>query len=336
MCYYFMPLIFSNPSNYVFSPPTHHQFSQLNLMLWCNMSHNFLLYRMRASTLKKPCFRGRALTSFISAEINMAAETVNHPSTEKTEECQSEAPQCNKKMFQFMRFSLSMEDTELGALQEPSHLQPEQKEKDIEDDCIIDDDVFHSVANMSLTLMADQDSDADNPICNSDWLLNESKIVPHTADIAYVSAQIWNVIKEQSNLKTVEGNNYVASKQNKICLEKTMSAKITIFQCIFLGTVPSNKSSVVLNFTGTDKFLCCTSRGEEKILTIKVYDRKNIDISADDPEKLSLIFYMSLKYDGLRDFESALHRGWFIHTVNDDVVKMKRGNETSSSRFILE
>lgn len=84
-----------------------------------------------------------------------------------------------------MRFSLSMEDTELGALQEPSHLQPEQKEKDIEDDCIIDDDVFHSVANMSLTLMADQDSDADNPICNSDWLLNESKIVPHTADIAY-------------------------------------------------------------------------------------------------------------------------------------------------------
>uniref|UniRef100_A0A8C1H6S5 Interleukin-1 beta n=2 Tax=Cyprinus carpio TaxID=7962 RepID=A0A8C1H6S5_CYPCA len=258
--------------------------------------------------------------------------------TEKTEECQSEAPQCNKKMFQFMRFSLSMEDTELGALQEPSHLQPEQKEKDIEDDCIIDDDVFHSVANMSLTLMADQDSDADNPICNSDWLLNEKNevLVVIFCCLISVSAQIWNVIKEQSNLKTVEGNNYVASKQNKICLEKTMSAKITIFQCIFLGTVPSNKSSVVLNFTGTDKFLCCTSRGEEKILTIKVYDRKNIDISADDPEKLSLIFYMSLKYDGLRDFESALHRGWFIHTVNDDVVKMKRGNETSSSRFILE
>uniref|UniRef100_A0A8C1QC76 Si:ch73-226l13.2 n=2 Tax=Cyprinus carpio TaxID=7962 RepID=A0A8C1QC76_CYPCA len=272
-------------------------------------------------------------------KLQMISSTVNHPSTEKTEECQSEAPQCNKKMFQFMRFSLSMEDTELGALQEPSHLQPEQKEKDIEDDCIIDDDVFHSVANMSLTLMADQDSDADNPICNSDWLLNEILVVIFCCLIS-VSAQIWNVIKEQSNLKTVEGNNYVASKQNKICLEKTMSAKITIFQCIFLGTVPSNKSSVVLNFTGTDKFLwsSCSTLTANQLFTclFQVYDRKNIDISADDPEKLSLIFYMSLKYDGLRDFESALHRGWFIHTVNDDVVKMKRGNETSSSRFILE
>lgn len=82
----------------------------------------------------------------------------------------------------------------------------------------------------------------------------------------------------------------------------------------------------------------CSTLTANQLFTclFQVYDRKNIDISADDPEKLSLIFYMSLKYDGLRDFESALHRGWFIHTVNDDVVKMKRGNETSSSRFILE
>ncbi len=142
----------------------------------------------------------------------------------------------------------------------------------------------------------------------------------------------------------------------------------------------------MLNFTGTDNFLCCTNKIEdieEKILQIKVrfnnllffdfasssaflcklhkyvycaqiwyymvflfnfnfsclfqmYDRKKMCISADDPEKACLIFYMSQKCDGLRYFESALHRGWFIHTVNDDVVKMKRGNTTSSSCFVLE
>ncbi len=52
------------------------------------------------------------------------------------------------------------------------------------------------------------------------------------------------------------------------------SAKITIFHGIFLGT--SDRESgvpVVLNFTGTDNFLCCTNKIEdieEKILQIKV------------------------------------------------------------------
>ncbi|KAF4107394.1 uncharacterized protein si:ch73-226l13.2 [Onychostoma macrolepis] len=271
----------------------------------------------------------------------MAAETVRHPSTEKTEECQSETTRCKKKMLKFMRFSLSMEDTELGALQEPSNPHPEWKEEDIEDDCFIDDDVLHSLANMSLNLMVDQDSDADNPFCSCDWQHDESKIMPENAKIAYISAQIWKAMKEQNNLflKTLNGCKYVASKQNEICLENTMSAKITIFHGTFLGMVTGDKEPgvpVVLNFTDTDNFLCCTSQGEETILTVKTYDRKKIRISANDPEKLSLIFYMSQKCDGLRYFESVLHRGWFIHTVNDDVVKMKRGNNTSSSCFVLE
>lgn len=84
-----------------------------------------------------------------------------------------------------MRFSLSIEDTELRALQEPSNPQPELKEKDNEDDCFIDDDVFHSLANMSLNLMVDQDSDADNPFCNCDWQPDENKILAENADVTY-------------------------------------------------------------------------------------------------------------------------------------------------------
>ncbi|XP_059393848.1 uncharacterized protein si:ch73-226l13.2 [Carassius carassius] len=262
----------------------------------------------------------------------MEAETVHHPSTEKTEEGRSEATKCNKKM---LKFSLSIDDTELVALQELSHPQPEQNEKDTADDCFIDDNVLHCLANMSLNVMVDEDSDADNPLCNWDWQPNESQVMPKTTDIAYISSQIFRTIKEQNDLflKSFKGHNYVASKQNKICLEKTMSAKITI--SYFYTRHIKSGYPVVLNFTGTDNFLCCTSQGEEKILTVKTYDKNHLESSPEDPEKASLIFYMSQKPDGQRNFESMLHSGWFIHTTNDDVVKMKRG-KTSTSCFVLE
>ncbi|KTF80793.1 hypothetical protein cypCar_00012875, partial [Cyprinus carpio] len=291
-----------------------------------------------ASDIKKSTIQRQGSHVLISIELNMAAENVHHPSTEETEECESEDTRCNKKL-KFIRFSLSIEDTEIGGHQEPSDAQAEGEEKDIEDDCFGDDDLLHSLANMSLNLVVDQDSDADNPFCNCDRQFKESVIKSEKADISYISAQIWKVIKEQKSLflKTREGCKYVASRQNEICLESTMSAKITIFQGTFRGMVTNDSESgvpIVLNFTGTDNFLSCTSKGEEKILTVKTYDRKKI--SADDPEKSSLIFYMSQKRDGLRYFESALYRGWFIHTINDIGVKMQRGNNAPSSCFVIE
>uniref|UniRef100_A0A673LFI7 Interleukin-1 n=1 Tax=Sinocyclocheilus rhinocerous TaxID=307959 RepID=A0A673LFI7_9TELE len=243
---------------------------------------------------------------------------------------------CNKKL-KFIRFSLSIEDTEMGGLQEPSHPQPEWEEKDIEDDCFADDNLLHSLANMSLNLVVDQVSDADNPFCNCDWQLKESVIMSEKADISYSK----KLIKEQNSLflKTLKGCKYVASRQNEICLESTMSAKITIFHGTFRGMVTNDSESgvpIVLNFTGTDNFLSCTTRGEEKILTVKVSFQSSLYENINDPEKSSLIFYMSQKRDGLRYFESALHRGWFIHTINDNDVKMQRGNNASSSCFVFE
>ncbi|KAK2874145.1 hypothetical protein QQF64_003915 [Cirrhinus molitorella] len=268
----------------------------------------------------------------------MAAENICHPDTEKTEEHQPEDTR-RKKRLQFMRFSLSMEDTEMGGHHEPSQPQPEREEKDIEDDCFSDDDMLYSLANMSLNLFDDQYSDADNPFCSCDIESDECVITPEKADITYISAQIWKAIKEQTNLslKALKECKYVAPKQNELCLENTKSAKITIFHGIFHGMVTNNCESgvpVVLNFTGTDNFLCCTIDEGKKVLTVKTYDRKNI--SANDPEKSSLIFYMSQKCDGLRYFESVLYRGWYIHTVNDNIVKMGQGNNSSSSCFVLE
>ncbi|XP_043107604.1 uncharacterized protein LOC122353802 [Puntigrus tetrazona] len=315
----------------VFSPPTHHhthQYFQPNLTFWCT-THNFLFLPHESFDIRKSSNqRQSSHIVYISTEINMEVQTVCHMNTEKTEECQPETSSSNKKMLKFMRFSLSIEDTE------PEESSNPKPEKDTEDEV---DHSFHSRTTMCLNLI-DQECDADNLSCKCDLISNDSKITAETANIAYISEQIWKVIKEQNNLflKTPEGCKYVASKQNEICLENTMSAKITIFHGTFLGMVPSDKNlgvPVMLKFTDTNKFLCCTSQGDEMILSIKVYDVQKIHLP--DPEK-SLIFFMSQKCDGLRYFESALHRGWFIHTINDNVVKMKRDNETSSSCFVLE
>uniref|UniRef100_A0A8C2JVK8 Interleukin-1 n=1 Tax=Cyprinus carpio TaxID=7962 RepID=A0A8C2JVK8_CYPCA len=331
------PSIFST---FVPSPKTYSTFNFPSKTLRCGIScliTSSSCYT-KAPDIKKSTIQRQGSHVLISIELNMAAENVHHPSTEETEECESEDTRCNKKL-KFIRFSLSIEDTEIGGHQEPSDAQAEGEEKDIEDDCFGDDDLLHSLANMSLNLVIDQDSDADNTFCNCDRQFKESVIKSEKADISYISAQIWKVIKEQKSLflKTREGCKYVASRQNEICLESTMSAKITIFQGTFRGMVTNDSESgvpIVLNFTGTDNFLSCTSKGEEKILTVKTYDRKKI--SADDPEKSSLIFYMSQKRDGLRYFESALYRGWFIHTINDIGVKMQRGNNAPSSCFVIE
>lgn len=116
---------------------------------------------------------------------NLLPQNVHHPDTGKTEKHQSEDTQCKKKKLKFLRFSLSMEDTEMGGLQEPSHPQPGKEEKDIEADCLFDDDLLHSLANMSLNLFDDQDFDADSPSCNSDWQLIESVVTPENAEITY-------------------------------------------------------------------------------------------------------------------------------------------------------
>ncbi|XP_050978489.1 uncharacterized protein si:ch73-226l13.2 [Labeo rohita] len=270
----------------------------------------------------------------------MAAENVHHPDTGKTEKHQSEDTQCKKKKLKFLRFSLSMEDTEMGGLQEPSHPQPGKEEKDIEADCLFDDDLLHSLANMSLNLFDDQDFDADSPSCNSDWQLIESVVTPENAEITYISARICEAIEEQRNwfLKAFKHRKYVAPKRNALCLESTKSAKITISNVICNGKVTNDGQSgtpVVLNFTGTDNFLSCDIKEEKKILTVKTYDRTKI-MACEDDEKSSLIFYMVQKYDGLRYFESVRYRGWYIHTINENAVKMEEGNSSASCSFVLE
>ncbi|XP_051768115.1 uncharacterized protein LOC127522327 [Ctenopharyngodon idella] len=229
----------------------------------------------------------------------MAAEIVHQLSPGKTEEHESEDT-CGMKRKMIVRFTLTMlseENVELDGHQELSHPQPELE--DIED------------------------------------IFNETVVMPVQADFAFISA-VGRMIKEHDNLflKSHQKCKYITSERNQIHLADTMSAKITIFQCMATkDTEPG--VPVVLNFTDTDNFFCCTNEGGEINLKVTRYDKTKLHISGDDQEKLAHVFYMSRTPDGLRHFESALHRGWFIHTVEGNAVKMQRGKLTSSICFVL-
>ncbi|XP_075904411.1 uncharacterized protein LOC142902934 isoform X2 [Nelusetta ayraudi] len=97
---------------------------------------------------------------------------------------------------------------------------------------------------------------------------------------------------------------------------------------------------VVLNFTGSNCFLrCCKS--EEKIsLQIGTCTKQSLQkISTNDPARLSFLFYMKSDLTKQYQFESALHRGWFIRVLSTklvDVAELCPEMEEKSFLFIIQ
>ncbi|XP_056324389.1 uncharacterized protein si:ch73-226l13.2 [Danio aesculapii] len=253
-----------------------------------------------------------------------------HSSIVKTEECESEDT-CATKREMKIRFSLSLlsEDVlDTASL-------PEDYE-DAHNDCFLDEDSsLVALANMTLSVVDDQDPDADDPFCSCDQPFNEIVITPDQADYAYISLEIKRLIKDKSNmyLKSKKERKFVSSGgTNDIYLEDTMSAKITISHVMVAEDLKKAKA-VVLNFTDTENFFCCINNGEETTLTITRYKQEKLRNSTADPIKPSLVFYMSQTPDGFYHFESALHRGWFLHTVNCNLKMQKCDRKSTGNQF---
>ncbi|NP_001269007.1 uncharacterized protein isoform X1 [Danio rerio] len=247
----------------------------------------------------------------------------------KAEECKSEDT-CATKREMKIRFSLSVisEDV-LDTASLPDDYEEEHN------DCFLDDSSLVALANMTLSVVDDQDPDADDPFCSCDQSFNEMVITPDQADYACISLEIKRLIKEKRNmyLKSKEECKFVSpGGTNDIFLEDTMSAKITIFHVMVAEDLNKAKA-VVLNFTDTENFFCCINNGEETKLTIKRYKQEQLRNSTSDPVKPSLVFYMSQTPDGFYHFESALHRGWFLHTVNCNVKMQKCDRKTTGNQF---
>uniref|UniRef100_A0A8C2JX15 Interleukin-1 beta n=1 Tax=Cyprinus carpio TaxID=7962 RepID=A0A8C2JX15_CYPCA len=298
--------------------------------------------------------------------------TIHHSPQSKTEECESEEINVRKKEPTVMRFSMMMvreEDLKATGVQ-PS---PEWEDKDIEDDCFSKDNLLLvSMAETKFSVVVARGCDPYSP-CNScggmNCQFNEVVVLPSTAEITLSkkqmlhsltiqfkflnvitdvhktyfssilsdSSRILMRIREQNNvfIKSFLMEKYVTPENQHMLLKDTMSAKITLYY--YTITTDCEGVPVVLNFSGTENFFCCTTKqGEDKkILTVMNHNKKDLKrICPDDREKWSLVFYMSCGRDNLRRFESALYRGWFIYTqrVDDREVDMQKEDQFDSKQ----
>ncbi|KAK9966678.1 hypothetical protein ABG768_003775 [Culter alburnus] len=274
--------------------------------------------------------------------------TIHHPCITKTEECESEELRVNKKEPTVISFSLMMvRESELEACadQEP---EKEWEDWDIEDDCCNDGNLLIvSMADTSFSMVVARGCDPDNP-CNNcgktNCQFNEVVVLPTKTEITSNSSKNLQKLNEMNNLfmKSFIGEKYVSAclSKHRIYLNNTMSEPITIY-----SYAKKNYPGfpVVLNFTNTENFFSCTTKQDNtKILTVVQYRKNDLKtICPDDPQKWSLVFYMSAGLDNNRRFESALHRGWFIYTKNVEKCEVdmncvaQSGYEESKTFFVI-
>ncbi|TRY62267.1 hypothetical protein DNTS_025825 [Danionella cerebrum] len=255
--------------------------------------------------------------------------TIHQPCKKKPEECTSEELRVNNKEKTIMNFSLTMvreSELEAGMLEEPSASEGNSK---IPDGCENDDDlVIVSMEDASFNLLLARGCDPNSPCkdCGTtDCQQNEVAVQVMKAEITCNPAKILEFASETKNL-------FLKSFPMKMYVTPT---PITIYTYW-----PNSKNSpgvpVVLNFTNTQNFICCTSKQgvDEKILTIVTYKKSDLkNICAEDHEAWSLVFYKSGFPTDLQRFESALHRGWFIYTknvVNNQLAMCKEDSKQES------
>ncbi|KAL2087769.1 hypothetical protein ACEWY4_016597 [Coilia grayii] len=94
---------------------------------------------------------------------------------------------------------------------------------------------------------------------------------------------------------------------------------------------------VVLNFSGTDKFLRCSRHPDSHEVKVCVmpYDKSKLQcILKEDDQSLPFLFYMKAERDGARIFESAHCEGWFIHAAERS-LKIKSQTQPDDSFFFI-
>ncbi|XP_054900791.1 uncharacterized protein LOC129369429 isoform X2 [Poeciliopsis prolifica] len=128
-----------------------------------------------------------------------------------------------------------------------------------------------------------------------------------------------------------------------ICSEKTVTSspnpeKITIYY--YKSNAMDKKFrgiAVVLNLTGSNCFLRCYKEGDRVLLQTETCEKQRLrQISKNDECTFSFVFYMMSDRTKQRKFESALHKGWFIHIANSDLVEMaETDGESGDSSFLF-
>uniref|UniRef100_A0A8B9H926 Interleukin-1 n=1 Tax=Astyanax mexicanus TaxID=7994 RepID=A0A8B9H926_ASTMX len=222
-------------------------------------------------------------------------------------------PKCSDSIHVFrkeeltLNFKLEMVREECLEAEEENEIEPEWESDDMEDKEL----VMVSMTETNVAVVRGRGCDLENP-CNNCGIngCNVSEV--------FMEAKNRDVTSGKSMHSTI--SNSTANALLSHCVSVSfriicLSENVTIYYYQSDITEDGKISyPVVLNLTGTNKFLKCTRNNEEVILTT---EDKLKDICKDNPATWPFVFFMKTEDVNNRLFESAENRGWFIRTVNE-------------------
>ncbi|KAG9261027.1 hypothetical protein AMEX_G25974 [Astyanax mexicanus] len=243
--------------------------------------------------------------------------TIHQASTDMEEgQClESDSIHVFRKEELTLNFKLEMVREECLEAEEENEIEPEWESDDMEDKEL----VMVSMTETNVAVVRGRGCDLENPCnncgingCNVSEVFMEAKNRDVTSVCrGSVSMGGRNIVRDVVMSSLLQ--NYVKSKQ------LAFSENVTIYYYQSDITEDGKISyPVVLNLTGTNKFLKCTRNNEEVILTTESYEKDKLkDICKDNPATWPFVFFMKTEDVNNRLFESAENRGWFIRTVNE-------------------
>ncbi|XP_031414740.1 uncharacterized protein cltrn [Clupea harengus] len=171
---------------------------------------------------------------------------------------------------------------------------------------------------------------------------NLDEVVMMSKKVSLVSKEIpdflHDKVQENMALESLMTHMFVNPSGNQTTLKPKL-AKITIYYYQsdhvdgrFKG-VP-----VVLNFSGTDKFLRCCRHPDCQEATVSVmpYEKSKLKcISKEDDESFPFVFYMKEEQSKERIFESAHCENWFIHSTENRLMLKPQKQLDDSFYFLI-
>ncbi|XP_072527330.1 uncharacterized protein [Salminus brasiliensis] len=193
-----------------------------------------------------------------------------------------------------------------------------------------------SMTKTDVTVVSGRGCDPENPCnnCGNGCNVNDVVIEAETCEVTSVNREYIRKHKQISLymcsfLQTVKKPESISPFGRRSCT--FFSENVTIY---YYGMNVINVFSgapVVLNITGTDNFLKCTCENQQPVLTVESCKSDKLrEICKDDATTWPFVFYMTTSKDGLRLFESAANKGWFIQTQKPKVMCV--GNPTDETR----
>ncbi|KAL4656893.1 hypothetical protein GN956_G3924 [Arapaima gigas] len=148
-------------------------------------------------------------------------------------------------------------------------------------------------------------------------------------------------INDDVVIQNLNNDKFMKNTENTVCMSAhnlLKSARITIYFYKYTDIYgPFHGIPVVLNFTGSEKFLKCSAKDNKVFLTVECYEKqKLLQFGCSDKDCLSFLFYMKANQDGSKKFESAMHMGWFMKGFCNKVEMGPLSPENESCYFLIQ